>query len=90
MRVTPRHIERAFRRLDDFYSVQGWDADLPATEEDVEQAVEPVVALLASVGLTVEAVTAFKQHRKRGSDAEFFGLLVGVLARELAADGDDC
>jgi hypothetical protein len=90
MRVTPRHIERAFRRLDDFYSVQGWDADPPVTEQDLEQAMEPVVALLASVGLTVEAVTAFKQHRTRGIDAEFFGLLVGVLARELAADGDDC
>src|SRR5215207_9513805 len=56
MRITPGHIERAFRRIDDFYSVQGWEADPPAPEEDVEQCVEPVVALLASVGLTLEAV----------------------------------
>jgi hypothetical protein len=90
MRITPGHIERAFQRIDDFYSVQGWDADPPVTEEDVERAVEPVVALLSSVGLTPEAVTTFKRHRERGTDAEFFGLLVGVLARELAADGEDC
>jgi hypothetical protein len=90
MRITPGDIERAFRRIDDFYSVQGWNAELPVTEEDLERAVEPVVALLASVGLTREAVTEFKRHREHGSDAEFFGLLVGVLARELAADGDDC
>lgn len=88
MRITPGHIERAFRRIDDFYSVQGWEADPLATEEDVEQSVEAVVALLASVGLTLEAVAAFRQQG--GSDDEFIGLLVGVLARELAEDGSDC
>jgi hypothetical protein len=89
MRITPGHIERAFRRIDDFYSVQGWEADPPSTEEDVEQSVEPVVALLASVGLTLEAVLAFKHYREDGSDADLIGLLVGVLARELAEDGGD-
>lgn len=89
MRITPGHIERAFRRIDDFYSVQGWEADPPAPEEDVEQCVEPVVALLASVGLTLEAVLAFKHHREDGSDADLIGLLVGVLARELAEEGGD-
>jgi hypothetical protein len=90
MRITPRHIERAFRRIDDFYTVQGWEADHPATEEDVEQSVEPVLALLASVGLTLEAVAAFRQHREGGRDEEFIGLLVGILARELAEDGSEC
>jgi hypothetical protein len=89
VRITPRHIERAFRRIDDFASVQGWMADPPTTEEDLEQSVEPVVALLASVGLTLEAVVAFKHQRGKGSDGEFIGLLVGVLARELADEGDD-
>jgi hypothetical protein len=89
MRITPRHIERAFRRIHDFYSVQGWEADPPATEEDVEQFVEPIVALLASVGLTPEAVVAFKQHRGASSEEEVIGLLVGVLARELADEGGD-
>jgi hypothetical protein len=87
MRITPRHIERAFRRIDDFYSVQGWPADHPTTEEDMEQSVEPIVALLTSVGLTLEAVVAFKRHREGGSDEEFIGLIVGVLARELAEEG---
>lgn len=90
MRITPGHIERAFRRIDDFASVQGWKADPPTTEEDLEQSVEPIVALLDSVGLTVEAVVAFKHRREKGSDGEFIGLLVGVLARELAEDGGDC
>jgi hypothetical protein len=87
MRITPDHIDRAFRRIDDFYSVQGWEADPPASEEDVEQSVDPVVALLESVGLTVEAALAFKRHR---DDADLIGLLVGVLARELAEDDGDC
>jgi hypothetical protein len=89
MRITPRHIERAFRRIDDFRRVQGWEANPPATEEELEQSVEPIVALLASVGLSMEAVVAFKHHREDGSDGEFFALLVGVLARELADEGDD-
>jgi hypothetical protein len=86
MRITPDHVERAFRRIDDFYSVQGWEADPPATEEDVEQSVDPVVALLASVGLTVEAALAFRRH---SDDGDLIGLLVGVLARELAEDDGD-
>jgi hypothetical protein len=89
MRITPRHIEQAFQRIDDFSRVQGWDANPPATEEDLEQSVEPIAALLASVGLTLEAVVAFKHHREQGSDGEFFALLVGVLARELAEEGGD-
>ena len=90
MRITPRHIERAFRRIDDFRRVQGWETNPPANEEDLEQSVEPIAALLASVGLTLEAVVAFKRHREEGSDGEFFALLVGVLARELAEEGGDC
>jgi hypothetical protein len=90
MRITPRHIERAFRRIDDFSRVQGWEANPPTTEEDLEQSVEPIAALLSSVGLTLDAVVAFKHHREEGSDGEFFALLVGVLARELAEEGGEC
>jgi hypothetical protein len=87
MRITSAHIERAFRRIDDFYNVQGWKPGPPITERELEQSVRPVVALLESVGLTPEAAVAFKRHREGGSDAELFGLLVGVLARELAEEG---
>jgi hypothetical protein len=56
------------------------------TEEQLEQSAASVFALLESVGLTLDAAVAFKRYREGGSDAELFGLLVGVLARELAEE----
>ena len=86
MRITPAHIEQAFRRLDDFYRVQRWDAHPPTSEPDMKRSMGPVVALLASAGLDPEAVAAFRRRREGGSDAEFVALLVGVVARDLAED----
>ena len=88
MRITPEHIERALRRIDDFYTAQRWETAPPVTEQELEQSVPSVLALLASVGLTPEAALTFRRHRDGRADGELLGLLVGVLARELAEEGD--